>query len=184
MKNKPVDIVQECAALFNQEDTLAYFDFQFPCGGGHTAEGLCRIAHPKKSGSGKEYISLIFVVDTPDAAVREQAVAGLKQLGRGVLEKMLPEISLAISIPPAACARGIYIKQFDLMLKEMFTASREFIARRLYTALSGALGLSAGALGWWEDIRKEKSPVAGSREPEKQTPKSFIGRLQKKLFGD
>ena len=72
MKNKPVDIMQECAALFNQEDTLAWFDFQLACGGGKPVEGLCRIAHPKKSGSGKEYISLIFVVDTPDTAVRDR----------------------------------------------------------------------------------------------------------------
>ncbi len=132
MKNKPVDIVQECAALFNQEDTLAYFDFQFPCGGGHTAEGLCRIAHPKKNTGGTEYISLVFVLDTPETSVREQSLAMLKQLGNGVLEAMLPEIFSVVSVPPASCDQHIYIKQFDLMLKELFTASPEFIARRLY----------------------------------------------------
>ena len=175
--------MRECAALFNQEDTLAYFDFQFPCGGGHTAEGLCRIAHPKKSTGGAEYVSLVFVIDTPQESAREQALAVLKKLGSGVLETMLPEIFSVVSVPPAGCAQQIHIKQFDLMLKEIFTASPEFISRRLYPALSGALNLSAGELGWWEDMRIKKPPAAGSREPEKQTPKSFIGRLQEKLFG-
>jgi hypothetical protein len=182
VKNTPVDIMQKCAALFNQEDTLAWFDFQCAAGGGPAAEGLCRIAHPKKSTGGKEYVSLVFVMDTPDAAAREQAVAGLKRLGSGALETALPEIFSVVSVPPASCPQQIYIKQFDLMLKEMFTASQEFIALRLYPALKDVPGLSAGELGWWEDMRKEKSPAPASLEAEQQNSKSFIARLQEKLF--
>jgi hypothetical protein len=182
VKNKPVDIIQECAALFTQEDTLAWFDFHYDRGEGPAAEGLCRIAHPKKSACGRDYVSLVFVMDTPDASGREQAVAGLKRLGSGMLETMLPEIFSVVSVPPASCSRQIYIKQFDLMLKEMFTASREFIGRRLHPALADALSLSAGELAWWEDMRKEKPSASAQREVAKKRPKSLMVRLQEKLF--
>lgn len=176
---KPVDIMQECTALFTQEDTLAYFDLKFS--GAGFIEGLCRIAHPRKSSGGTEYVSLVFIIDTPGEADREHAIAGLKQLGSGRLEKVLPEISAAVSVPPPVTSRQIYIKQFDLMLKDKFTASPEFIERRLYPALNSILDTSSGELGWWENIKKEK-PSAPAAAPITSS-KSFISRLQEKLFG-
>jgi hypothetical protein len=175
---KPVDIMQECTQLFSQEDTLAYFDFTFS--GSPRIEGLCRIAHPKKNAGGTEYVSLVFILDTPDEADREYATEALKQLGSGVLETMLPEIASSISVPPRGTTRQIYIKQFDLMLKDLFKASQEFISNRLYPALKTALGVNAGELSWWDSGQKENTPAPGAAWPKK--PKSFIARLQEKLF--
>jgi len=83
----PVDIMQACTALFNQEDILAFFDFQYAPGGGSSVDGLCRIARPKRSLSGQEYVSIVFIMDTPGAAVREHAAAAMKELSSGILEK-------------------------------------------------------------------------------------------------
>lgn len=182
VKNKPVDIVQECAALFNQEDTLAWFDFQLACGEGCAAPGLCRIGHPKKSTCGKDYVSLVFLIDTPDGEGRKKVIERFKQLGSGSLATMLPEIAAVVSVPSASINPEIYIKQADLILKEKFTATTEFLAQRLYPSIKEAFDLTAGELGWWEDMRKEKPTVTTSEVPEKQAAKSLLVRLKEKLF--
>ena len=178
----PVDIMQECAALFNQEDTLAFFDFQYAPGAGGSVDGLCRIARPKQSLSGQEYVSLVFIMDTPHASDREHAAAAMKELGSGTLEKMLPEIFSLVSVPPASCGQETCIRQMDIMLKERFVVSQAFVSERLYPALRDALHMKAGELGWWEDMQKAKSPAPASVKMQEQIPKSFIARLQEKLF--
>ncbi|MBN2107219.1 MAG: hypothetical protein JW832_07300 [Deltaproteobacteria bacterium] len=181
MKQQPLDIVQECAALFTQENTLAWFDVQLECDGGST-EGLCRIAHPKTAACGRDYVSLVFVVDTPQESQREQVAAVLAGLGNGVLEKALPEIAAVVAVPPSSCGPQLLIRQFDLMLKELFRASPEFIASRLHPALQDAPGLQTGGLGWWEDLRRETPRAAASGPARAQAPRSLITRLKDKLF--
>ena len=179
----PIDIMQECAALFSQEDTLAFFDFQYAPGGEGLVDGLCRIARPKRSLSGQEYVSLVFIMDTPDAAAREHAAAAMKQLSSGTLERMLPEIFSIVSVPPANCGQETCIRQMDIMLKERFVASQTFISERLFPAVRDVLHLEASEFGWWEDMRKEKPPAPALSKTAEQAPKSFVARLQEKLFG-
>jgi hypothetical protein len=179
----PVDIMLECTALFNQEDTLAFFDFQLLPDGGGFVDGLCRIARPKRNLSGQEYVSLVFIIDTPDAASREHTAAAMKEFGSGTLEHMLPEIFSVVSVPPTGCGQETYIKQIDLMLKERLEVSQVFVSGRLYPAVRDVLQLKAGELGWWEDMRKEKPSAPVSDKTEEQISKSFIACLQEKLFG-
>lgn len=180
----PVDIMQECTALFNQEDTLAFFDFQYAPGGGNSVDGLCRIARPKRSLSGQEYVSIVFIMDTPGAAAREHAAAAMKELSSGILEKKLPEISSVVSMPQANCGQETCIKQIDIMLKQPFAVSEIFISERLYPAVRDALSMSAGELCWWEDM-KAAAPVAPAADAAgKQPAVSFTGRLREKLFSN
>ncbi len=172
------DITRECAALLKQEHTLAYFDFQLQAGR-TPLEGLCRIGHPRRDPSGKDFISLVFVVDTPEEASRTPAMAALRPLGGGMLESALPELFSAIPVPPAPCSPQIYIRQFDLILKDRFRASQEFIARRLYPALTAGLNLTVGELGWWDQEKKQQAPEPVADEK----PKPLIARLREKLFG-
>jgi len=100
------------------------------------------------------------------------------------LKKKLPEISSAVSMPQVYCGQETCIKQIDIMLKQRFAVSEIFISERLYPAVRDALSMSAGELGWWEDM-KAAAPVAPASDVAGNQPAvSFIGRLREKLFSN
>ncbi len=72
-RQKPQDVIdlrQELIDLYADEQMLAFFEFTLERPGNEALSGLCRIARPKPHSSTLRYLSLIFLVDTPDSATR------------------------------------------------------------------------------------------------------------------
>ncbi len=61
-----IDLRQELIDLYASEQMLAFFEFTLAHPGNEALSGLCRIAQPKPHRSTLRYLSLIFLVDTPD----------------------------------------------------------------------------------------------------------------------
>ena len=62
-----IDIKQELADLFEKEDLVAYFDVISSPDITPPLSGICKIAKPLAETTGRPYISLLFIIDTPDA---------------------------------------------------------------------------------------------------------------------
>ena len=81
-RDKRIDVAQEIIDGYARERMLAFFDFPLPGDGGASISGLCRISGPERDDPAMQYLSLSFVVDTPDDGARRAARAALRRTFR------------------------------------------------------------------------------------------------------
>lgn len=176
-----IDVTQQLIDLFNQEEMLAFFDFQLNFSGNKPVSGLCKISRPKDTDHHTQYISLLFLIDTPNRALWEAVHAYAENIDWSAFEAELPGIETVLSIPHLHHGIGIYFKETAIYLKSDAAASKYYVSNKLYPAILKLMGLRAGELVFWEDLPEAKHNLE-SVLAEKGSSQSTLSRL-KDFFG-
>lgn len=155
-----VDLYREFIEVFRREEMLALFDFQAETGNGGHLTGLCKISRPKGGRSDSRYVSLLFIIETPDEQALKEARTRFDAVNWELLADRLPEFESVLSIPFALREfTGSHFREIDIYLKERGAVSRRFIANALCPAVCSVAGLRGG-----EPVFREELPDA-AREP-------------------
>jgi hypothetical protein len=176
-----IDLTKQLSELFNKEQMLAFFDFQVTPGGNEPVSGLCKISRPKGTGEQTQYVSMLFLIDTPDDALWEHVNTFVNHIGWNAFRRELPGAETVLSIPHLIHKTGIYFKETAIYLSNDIKVSKYYVSSKLYPAILRVMGLKAGELIFWEDLPESKQEIKGLGS-EKGSSQSLVARL-KDLFG-
>jgi hypothetical protein len=176
-----IDLTRQLIDLFNKEQMLAFFDFQLTPAGNEPVSGLCKISRPKGKGEQTQYVSLLFLIDTPNDALWEHVNIFVNHIGWDAFRRELPGVDTVLSIPHLIHKTGIYFKETAIYLSGDITVSKYFVSNKLYPAILRVMALKAGELVFWEDLPESKEQIKGIAGA-KESPQSLVSRL-KDLFG-
>jgi len=160
-KPEQIDIFQEFVAQYAREELLAFFDLTVPRAGKEPLLGLGRISQPKQGSSSLRYLSLTFVMDTPDEEARTAVQHVLTHLEETSLQAVLPQVAGLVPTPSMHTGPEHYIKQIDILLGATTTPDKYFLTERLVPALQKILPVQISEVSWWE-ARPEGPHDAGS----------------------
>jgi len=156
-----IDIFQEFVEQYAREELLAFFDLTLPRPGKEPLLGLGRISRPKQGSSSLKYLSLTFVMDTPDEEARTAIQHMLTRLEETSLQAALPQAAGLVPTPSMHTGPEHYIKQIDILLGATTSPDKHFVTERLVPALQKILSVQINEVSWWE-ARPEGSDDAGS----------------------
>ncbi len=173
-----IDIMQEVVDLYGREDMLAFFDFSIERHGQGAISGLCRISKPKQGSSQMPYLSLVFVVDTPDESSRRMIPTLIAKLEGDALRGLVPEVIEVVPMPAMGATGDNYVKQIDVLLDAHVEPDERFIAGMLLPAVRDATGLRTGELVWWDPAL---TAGAGGHEVAAADTPSLLEGLRRRL---
>jgi hypothetical protein len=176
-RDEPIDIMQEVIDLYGREEMLAFFDFSIERAGQAPLSGLCRISKPKDEGR-MRYLSLVFVVDTPDLPSQRFVPVLLGKLESGALRAHVAELAEAVIMPASPSRPENHVQQIDLLLDADVEPDERFLSGKLLPAIRSLTGLRTGELVWWN----ETSASAAGAAPQKP-PGSLLDGLRRILRG-
>ena len=153
-----IDLRQELIDLYAGEQMLAFFEFTLERPGNEALSGLCRLARPKPHRSTLRYLSLIFLVDTPDSATRPVAQKALARLEGSALKTAVPGMTDNALISSLHSSTESYIAQTDLLLES--EVNQAFITTQLIPAIARLAQLHLTHVEWWEESRSLAVPPA------------------------
>ena len=153
-----IDLRQELIDLYAGEQMLAFFEFTLERPGNDDLSGLCRIARPKPHRSTLRYLSLIFLVDTPDAATRLVVQKALARLEGSALKTAVPGMTDSAILSSLHSSTENYVAQTDLLLES--EVNKAFITTQLIPAITHIAQLHLTHVEWWEESRSLAAPPA------------------------
>ena len=155
-----IDLRQELIDLYAGEQMLAFFEFTLERPGNDDLSGLCRIARPKPHRSTLRYLSLIFLVDTPDAATRLVVQKALARLEGSALKTAVPGMTDGAILSSLHSSTENYVAQTDLLLES--EVNKAFITTQLIPAITHIAQLHLTHVEWWEESRSLTAPPANT----------------------
>lgn len=177
MKN--IDLYREFIDVFRKEEMLAFFDFQADAGDVGPLSGLCKISRPKPGKADSRYLSLLFIIETPDEKVWKEAEARFGKIEWDGLQDRLPEFESALSIPFTLKEfSGDYFLEIDIYLKDTAVISRSFILGTLCPSVFSVAGLTAGEPVFREDLPDAEHDLKEAIIANKESGDSLISRLR------
>ena len=174
-----IDLRQELIDLYAGEQMLAFFEFTLERPGNEALSGLCRIARPKPHSSTLRYLSLIFLVDTPDSATRPVAQKALARLEGSALKTAVPGMTDNALISSLYSSTESYIAQTDLLLER--EVNQAFITTQLIPAITRIAQLHLTHVEWWEESRSLAAPPAAAPSPSSSLLATVRGWLRRSL---
>jgi hypothetical protein len=175
---RPIDIMREFVDLYGAEEMLAFFDFGIERPGKGAIAGLCRLSRPKSSGARMQYVSLTFVVDTPDEDARNAVGAVLERIDADGLRRAVAEVSDVVAMPGIGDASQTYVAQADILLDT--APDKQFIALRLLPAIRRLMQVKPTEVVWWAE---PVAPATPSHHPavSAQSEASLVGSIKSYL---
>ena len=171
-----IDLRQELIDLYAGEQMLAFFEFTLEHPGNEALSGLCRIARPKPHSSTLRYLSLIFLVDTPDSATRPVAQKALARLEGSALKTAVPGMTDNALISSLHSSIESYIAQTDLLLER--EVNQAFITTQLIPAITRIAQLHLTHVEWWEESRSLAVPPANAPSPPSPPSSSLLATVR------
>jgi hypothetical protein len=172
-----IDLTRQLIDLFNKEQMLAFFDFKVTPGENEPVSGLCKISRPKGADEQTQYVSLLFLIDTPNDEVWEHVNAFVNHIGWDAFRRELPGAETVLSIPHLIHTTGIFFKETAIYLSSNVTVSKYYVSNKLYPAVLRVMGLRAGELVFWEDLPESKQEIKGLGSG-KGSSRSMVARLK------
>ena len=169
-----IDIFQEFVSLSNQEQMLAFFDFQLEASG-RLLSGLCRVSKPKGSDRSTSYVSLTFVVDTPDEPARRAIEGALANLETDTLKAAVPGVQELLSVPVIDVGADNYVQQADVLLERGIKPDEMFLGQRLIPAIQKITRIKAADVVWWET---SAAPPASAKPAPAQPEGSLLSSIR------
>lgn len=145
---KVVDIGDEMAELFKQEELLAFFDVRLAVPGRAPIEGLGRLSKPKKNAAGRSYLSLFFLIDTPDASTRADVDGYFRGVRWETWTEIFDGVRDVIPMPAMRPSPDMYIAAVDITTKDGFVTD-EAGGRRILGSLAELLPGELGDVTSW-----------------------------------
>ena len=175
-----IDLRQELIALYAGEQMLAFFEFTLERPGNEALSGLCRVAQPKRHRSTLRYLSLSFLVDTPDSATRPVVRKALALLEGVALKTAVPDMTDGAIISSLNSSTESYIAQTDLLLGS--EVNKAFIMTKLIPAITRIAQLHLTHVEWWEESPPSASPPLASPSPQSSLLATVRDWLRQSLF--
>ena len=175
-----IDLRQELIALYAGEQMLAFFEFTLERPGNEALSGLCRVAQPKRHRSALRYLSLSFLVDTPDSATRPVVRKALALLEGVALKTAVPDMTDGAIISSLNSSTESYIAQTDLLLGS--EVNKAFIMTKLIPAIARIAQLHLTHVEWWEESPPSASPPLASPSPQSSLLATVRDWLRQSLF--
>lgn len=144
-----VDLLREFVDLYSREEMLAFFEFRLERPGARDIEGLCRISQPKDGRSNLYYLSLGFVVDTPDEAARTIIDEVLSRLDGDALRSAVPNLVEMLPVTAMPTGSESYVRQADILLDDSSANDPAAILKALIPAMAKITGIQPSELVWW-----------------------------------
>src|SRR5579862_1897871 len=160
MKSDRIDVMREFVELYQQEELLAFFEFDIERPSAAPVNGLCKISKPKAREATIRYLSLTFMADTPDDSSTATIEAALAGLDREAFQHALPSVDAIVPVPAMTGGAELSVRQYDLMLNARLDPGETFIMERLLPALRSFAGLHAHHVVWWDG--KTQHPGGGA----------------------
>lgn len=176
-----IDLDRQLLDLFNKERMLAFFDFQVKLGEAEPHSGLCKVSQPKGGGRQSQYLSLLFLIDTPSDTAWQQVDAYAGHLDWNAFERELPGVETVLPIPHLHGGAGIYFKEVDIYLNSSVFIVKHYVMNHLYPAVLRVMGLKGGEVVFWDDVPERKQGLQDFAL-EKDPSRSVVERL-KDFFG-
>jgi hypothetical protein len=161
--------------MYAREEMLCFFDFSMASPPGTVISGLCRISKPKQGRSSMRYVSMVFIVDTPDAVSQREVPATLARLSGDSLKAFVPDIAEVMAVPVPVGSGESYIHQIDLLLDSDVEPDERFISA-LLPAVRTITGVRTSEMVWWGDEATAASDTAAEGE-------TFLGGLRRLFEG-
>ena len=176
-----IDLDRQLLDLFKKERMLAFFDFRVHLGDAEPLSGLCKISQPKGGSQQPQYLSLLFLIDTPDDTAWQQVDAYTEHLDWNAFMRELPGVVTVLPIPHLHRGAGIYFKEVDIYLDSSVTIAKPYVMSTLYPAILRVVGLTGGEVVFWDVVPEGKQELQGFAL-EKESSCSVVQRL-KDFFG-
>jgi hypothetical protein len=144
-----VDLLREFVDLYSREEMLAFFEFRLERPGGTAIEGLCRISQPKDGRSNLYYLSLGFVVDTPDEAARACIEEVLARLDGDALRSAVPSVVEVLPVTAMPTGPESYVRQADILFDDSSAGDPAAVLEKLIPAVARVTGIQPRELVWW-----------------------------------
>lgn len=176
-----IDLDRQLLELFKKERMLAFFDFRVQLGDAEPLSGLCKISQPKGSSRQSQYLSLLFLFDTPQAADWQQVDDSIGRLDWNAFLSELAGVVTVLAIPPLHRGTMIYFKEVDIYLDSGVAIGKRYVINELYPAILKVMKLTGGEVVFWDGVPEDKQELQGfafEREPSR----SMVARL-KEFFG-
>ncbi len=172
-----IDLDRQLVELFKKEQMLAFFDFRVPLADAEPLSGLCKISQPKGGGQQPQYLSLLFLIDTPSAMAWQQVDKYAGHLEWDGFRHELPGVETVLSIPHLHRGSGFYFKEVDIYLKGTATLSKHYVLNKLYPAIMKVMRLTGGEVVFWDDVPESRQKLQGFAV-EKEPSRSVVERLK------
>lgn len=176
-----IDLDRQLLELFKKERMLAFFDFRVHPGGAEPLSGLCKISQPKGGSRQSQYLSLLFLIDTPNATDWQQVDDYTGHLNWDALMRELPGVVTVLPLPNLHRGTGIYFKEVDVYLNITETIVKHYVLNKLYPAILRVMKLTGGEVVFWDDVPESKQELQGLALEKEGSP-SVVARL-KDFFG-
>ncbi len=134
-KERIIDIKQQLIGLFDQEDMIAFFDFQVVIDGGESVTGLCTLSQPKEGKSKSKYLSLLFIVDAVDEEKEELIALFVNSITWNELKSKVKGIEMVVPLPSVSYGTKHYIKGVEIYLNPFMQIVGPYIAEHLYPGI-------------------------------------------------
>ncbi len=179
-RNKPgIDLHQEFIELFRKEEMLAFFDFQSKTDKDAPFSGLCKVSKPAPGKSDSMYLSLLFIIETPEEQLWRDVAAWFDAIDWEGLSSRLPEFESVLSIPYSLESfTGNFFQEVDVYLKKGTVLSRSYVLGTLYPAVRTVAGIEAGEPVFWEDLPNRDRGATTQNTGSARNGGSLISRLQ------
>ncbi len=172
-----IDLDRELLELFNKERMIAFFDYQVPQGEAPPLSGLCKISQPKSGTRQSRYVSLLFLMDTPDDVARQQVEAYVGWLDWNTFQHELRGVETVLPIPQVHKGSGIYLKEVDIYLDSGVSIVKQFVLNQLYPAILRVMRIRGGELVFWDDVTENRQGLQ-DLALEKESNRSIVERLK------
>lgn len=150
--DESVDLLREFVDLYDREEMLAFFEFRLERPGHPEVEGLCRISRPKDGRSNLYYLSLGFVVDTPDEATRVFVDAALARLDGDALRSAVPHVLEVLPVTVMPSGPESYMRQADILLDDGVAGDPSTVLAQLVPALAKVTGILPREVVRWGGV--------------------------------
>ncbi len=176
-----IDLDRQLRELFKKERMLAFFDFRVSLGGAEPLSGLCKISQPKGGSPQPQYLSLLFLIDTPNATDWQQVGDYTGHLNWDAFLRELPGVETVLPLPHLHRGTGIYFKEVDIYLNSAEQITKPYVLSKLYPAILRVMKLTGGEVVFWDDVPESKLELQGLALG-KEGGRSVVARL-KDFFG-
>lgn len=177
-KSAQIDIFQEFVAQYAREEMLAFFEFTLDLESQGSVSGLCRISQPKQGSSRLRYLSLTFVVDTPNEMARAAIEKVLTHQSETTLRAALPQAAGLVPTPSMHTGPEHYIRQIDVLLGAHTTLDKRFIGEHLVPALQQIFPLQISEVSWWKARPADLHDVGSELQTRGEQSPSLVANLK------
>ncbi len=180
MENKSVyDITNEFLQQFKKEDVITFFEFQFLPEEIKKLHGLCKISKPKGKTS-FNYISLVFIADTPSPSERSAVNSALHNLTKLSPESIVEGLESIIALPDTSVYKEHIVVQFDMIFKPDISAETGFIINNVIPSICNICGIESIETIPWDDSIDKREMLKHQGQPQNITSvfKNIINELK------